>query len=212
MPCYRYITKFWCRYSKLYDGISQPNRKKTEACRCDTDKVLLVSNSVVWTVKQEKTEACRHDTDKVSVVTDSQTGKRVKLVVTILTKSRLSPGQWGGAPPGIDPQVAQWFQTVDTDRSGRITARELQQALVNANWSQFNQETCRLMIGNSLFRGAAHVYVPVLVCLFVCLLYLLENHMNMYWCLFAQVSLCLLIIYLLMLICPFINLILVIIL
>lgn len=47
----------------------------------------------------------------------------------------------------MDPQVAQWFQTVDTDRSGRITSRELQQALVNANWSQFNQETCRLMIG-----------------------------------------------------------------
>ncbi|XP_076457033.1 peflin-like [Babylonia areolata] len=57
------------------------------------------------------------------------------------------PGQWGGAPGAVDPQVAQWFQTVDTDRSGRITARELQQALVNANWSQFNQETCRLMIG-----------------------------------------------------------------
>ena len=49
--------------------------------------------------------------------------------------------------PGIDPQVAQWFQAVDTDRSGRISVTELQQALTNANWSHFNPETCRLMIG-----------------------------------------------------------------
>jgi len=36
---------------------------------------------------------------------------------------------------------------VDADRSGRISALELQQALVNGNWSHFNPETCRLMIG-----------------------------------------------------------------
>ena len=53
----------------------------------------------------------------------------------------------GGPPPGIDPQVYQWFLTVDSDRSGRISALELQQALVNGNWSHFNPETCRLMIG-----------------------------------------------------------------
>ncbi|PVD32386.1 hypothetical protein C0Q70_07820 [Pomacea canaliculata] len=63
------------------------------------------------------------------------------------------PGGYGppagqfGAPQGIDPQIIQWFQAVDQDRSGRITANELQRALVNANWSQFNPETCRLMIG-----------------------------------------------------------------
>lgn len=51
------------------------------------------------------------------------------------------------AQPPIDPQVQQWFMTVDVDKSGRITAIELQQALVNANWSHFNPETCRLMIG-----------------------------------------------------------------
>lgn len=49
--------------------------------------------------------------------------------------------------PMIDPQVQQWFMSVDLDRSGRITAMELQQALVNANWSHFNPESCRLMIG-----------------------------------------------------------------
>ena len=39
------------------------------------------------------------------------------------------------------------LQTVDQDRSGKITAAELRQALFNNNWSQFNPETCRLMIG-----------------------------------------------------------------
>lgn len=33
------------------------------------------------------------------------------------------------------------------DKSGRISVIELQQALTNANWSRFNTETCRLMIG-----------------------------------------------------------------
>lgn len=62
------------------------------------------------------------------------------------------PGQPYGQPgfgqrPLIDPQIQSWFASVDGDRSGRITAAELQRALVNTNWSQFNAETCRLMIG-----------------------------------------------------------------
>ncbi|BFZ17233.1 hypothetical protein BsWGS_20273 [Bradybaena similaris] len=52
-----------------------------------------------------------------------------------------------GAPPGVDPELWTWFQSVDTDHSGKITATELQQALMNGNWSPFNPETCRLMIG-----------------------------------------------------------------
>ncbi|KAK2557165.1 Peflin [Acropora cervicornis] len=43
------------------------------------------------------------------------------------------PGGWGGRPappPGVDPVLWDWFQ-----------------ALYNNNWSQFNSETCRLMIG-----------------------------------------------------------------
>ena len=52
-----------------------------------------------------------------------------------------------GPPPGVDPQVYQWFTAVDADRSGKISVVELQQALTNANWSHFNAETCRLMIG-----------------------------------------------------------------
>ncbi|XP_020621640.1 peflin-like [Orbicella faveolata] len=57
------------------------------------------------------------------------------------------PGGFGGPPPQADPTLWNWFVTVDRDRSGEITADELQQALLNGNWSHFNSETCRLMIG-----------------------------------------------------------------
>lgn len=36
---------------------------------------------------------------------------------------------------------------VDKDRSGYISADELQQALSNGTWNPFNPETVRLMIG-----------------------------------------------------------------
>ncbi|XP_076459897.1 programmed cell death protein 6-like isoform X1 [Babylonia areolata] len=61
-------------------------------------------------------------------------------------------GGYGGygpppPPPGVSPDLWGWFQAVDQDRSGSISASELQQALMNGNWSPFNPETCRLMIG-----------------------------------------------------------------
>ncbi|KAK2187299.1 hypothetical protein NP493_170g00015 [Ridgeia piscesae] len=52
-----------------------------------------------------------------------------------------------GPPPGVKPELWNWFQTVDADHSGQISVTELQQALLNGNWSPFNPETCRLMIG-----------------------------------------------------------------
>ncbi|XP_042165935.1 peflin [Oncorhynchus tshawytscha] len=52
----------------------------------------------------------------------------------------------GNIPPGVNPEAYQWFQTVDTDHSGSITLKELKQALVNSNWSAFNDETCLMMI------------------------------------------------------------------
>ncbi|XP_053310727.1 peflin [Spea bombifrons] len=52
----------------------------------------------------------------------------------------------GNIPPGVDPEAFSWFQTVDADRSGFITLKELKQALVNSNWSSFNDETCTMMI------------------------------------------------------------------
>jgi len=39
------------------------------------------------------------------------------------------------------------FQKVDRDRSGFISADELQAALSNGTWTPFNKETVRLMIG-----------------------------------------------------------------
>uniref|UniRef100_A0A8C6KXL3 Peflin n=1 Tax=Nothobranchius furzeri TaxID=105023 RepID=A0A8C6KXL3_NOTFU len=53
---------------------------------------------------------------------------------------------WGNVPPGVNPEAYQWFQTVDTDQSGFINLKELKQALVNSNWSSFNDETCLMMI------------------------------------------------------------------
>ncbi|NXL49399.1 PEF1 protein, partial [Podilymbus podiceps] len=55
-----------------------------------------------------------------------------------------APG--GNAPPGVDAEAFAWFQAVDADRSGYISVKELKQALVNSNWSTFNDETCLLMI------------------------------------------------------------------
>merc|ERR1711879_1047243 len=60
------------------------------------------------------------------------------------------PGGYSGygAPqqPQVDPQLQQWFNAVDSDRSGQIDAKELQRALVNGNWSNFSEEACRMMI------------------------------------------------------------------
>ncbi|XP_042296796.1 peflin [Sceloporus undulatus] len=52
----------------------------------------------------------------------------------------------GNIPPGVDPEAFAWFQSVDTDHSGHISAKELRQALVNSNWSAFNEETCMMMM------------------------------------------------------------------
>jgi len=49
-------------------------------------------------------------------------------------------------PPGADPQLWQWFTSVDFDQSGAITANELQQALVNGDWSPFDLDTVKLLM------------------------------------------------------------------
>uniref|UniRef100_H2YJB0 EF-hand domain-containing protein n=1 Tax=Ciona savignyi TaxID=51511 RepID=H2YJB0_CIOSA len=54
--------------------------------------------------------------------------------------------QQGYGMPQIDPSVVAWFQSVDADRSGQISAQELQQALTNNDWSRFKIETCYKMI------------------------------------------------------------------
>ncbi|CAE6374772.1 unnamed protein product [Rhizoctonia solani] len=61
------------------------------------------------------------------------------------------PGGWQagppqGPPPGADPQLWTWFSSVDSDRSGAISAMELQQALVNGDWSPFDLDTVKMLM------------------------------------------------------------------
>ncbi|KAG9057936.1 hypothetical protein FS842_002938 [Serendipita sp. 407] len=49
-------------------------------------------------------------------------------------------------PPGADPALWQWFSAVDADRSNHISATELQQALVNGDWSPFDLDTVKLLM------------------------------------------------------------------
>ncbi|KAF8636675.1 hypothetical protein AX17_003481 [Amanita inopinata Kibby_2008] len=51
-----------------------------------------------------------------------------------------------GSPQGADPQVWHWFSAVDTDRSGYITANELQTALINANGAKFDLDTVKMLM------------------------------------------------------------------
>ncbi|KAI9569511.1 hypothetical protein HD554DRAFT_2091676 [Boletus coccyginus] len=45
------------------------------------------------------------------------------------------PGYLPNPPVGADPQLWQYFSAVDTNRSGVLSTVELQNALVNGNWS-----------------------------------------------------------------------------
>ncbi|ESK91423.1 hypothetical protein Moror_2696 [Moniliophthora roreri MCA 2997] len=61
------------------------------------------------------------------------------------------PGHGGygapaGPPPGADPQLWQWFNAVDVDRSGHISADELQRALINGDWTPFDLDTVKLLM------------------------------------------------------------------
>lgn len=51
-----------------------------------------------------------------------------------------------GPPPGADPQLWQWFVSVDRDGSGQINPTELQQALVNGDWTPFELDTVKLLM------------------------------------------------------------------
>ncbi|KAG8987755.1 hypothetical protein FRB94_002366 [Tulasnella sp. JGI-2019a] len=50
-------------------------------------------------------------------------------------------------PPNADPQLWGWFQSVDEDHSGAITPDELSRALVNGNWTPFDLDTVRMLMG-----------------------------------------------------------------
>ena len=102
----------------------------------------------------------------VATLNNDQAIPKVKIIIVLVLFLSVSGGQPyppqpaapGGCPPGVDPTIYSWFQAVDADKSGQITAIELQQALTNGNWSHFNPETCRLMIGTSLNSQQSLIY------------------------------------------------------
>ncbi|KAF8558412.1 EF-hand [Imleria badia] len=49
-------------------------------------------------------------------------------------------------PVGADPQLWQYFAAVDTNRSGALSIGELQNALVNGNWSKFDLDTVKMLM------------------------------------------------------------------
>jgi Ca2+-binding EF-hand superfamily protein len=53
----------------------------------------------------------------------------------------------GTIASGVSHEVHQWFSAVDADRSGRITAKELQSALISGQGRNFSDTACQLMIG-----------------------------------------------------------------
>ncbi|KAF8815965.1 EF-hand [Phlegmacium glaucopus] len=57
-----------------------------------------------------------------------------------------APGGHHGMPPGADPQLWSWFTSVDLDRSGAISAIELERALINGDWTPFDLDTVKLLM------------------------------------------------------------------
>ncbi|KAJ8519888.1 hypothetical protein ONZ45_g3203 [Pleurotus djamor] len=49
-------------------------------------------------------------------------------------------------PPGADPQLWNWFNAVDADKSGAISVTELQSALLNGNWTNFDLDTVKMLM------------------------------------------------------------------
>ncbi|KAF5304511.1 hypothetical protein FQR65_LT07938 [Abscondita terminalis] len=57
-------------------------------------------------------------------------------------------GRYGNyGSPNTNNEVQQWFAAVDKDHSGKINAKELQAALINAQGDHFSDVCCQLMIG-----------------------------------------------------------------
>ncbi|KAJ7349208.1 hypothetical protein DFH08DRAFT_959378 [Mycena albidolilacea] len=50
-------------------------------------------------------------------------------------------------PPAGDAQLYQYFSAVDQDKSGSISVPELQSALVNGNWTRFDLDTVKMLMG-----------------------------------------------------------------
>jgi len=45
-----------------------------------------------------------------------------------------------------ETQLQEWFLSVDTDESGKISAKELRGALMNGDWTPFDMETVKMLM------------------------------------------------------------------
>lgn len=70
---------------------------------------------------------------------------RVKKKIRKITISIYVSIQLTGTP-GVSPDVERMFSAVDTDRSGKITPKELQQALQNGKGQNFSDRCCQLLV------------------------------------------------------------------
>ena len=61
----------------------------------------------------------------------------------------------------LGARLWSWFLTVDEDRSGQISATELQRALVNGNWSPFDLDTTKMLMG--IFVCCSHYCVSIVL-------------------------------------------------
>ena len=50
-----------------------------------------------------------------------------------------------------DPQIAQWFYTVDKNKTGKLSAVELQQALRNNNYTTFDIQVVQVIFFFNFF-------------------------------------------------------------
>ncbi|TFY56891.1 hypothetical protein EVJ58_g7360 [Rhodofomes roseus] len=68
-----------------------------------------------------------------------------------------APRRAAGPPPGVDPQLWNWFAAVDSDGSGQISAHELQKALINGDWTPFDLDTVKMLM--TIFFAGLWKYV-----------------------------------------------------
>ncbi|KAJ7469312.1 hypothetical protein B0H11DRAFT_2043920 [Mycena galericulata] len=57
------------------------------------------------------------------------------------------PARGGPRLMPIPSALWNWFSSVDTDRSGSISATELERALINGDWTPFDLDTVKLLMG-----------------------------------------------------------------
>jgi hypothetical protein len=50
------------------------------------------------------------------------------------------------APPGVDAELYRLFKAADTDNTNQLTERQLGRALVNGDYTAFDQKTVKTMV------------------------------------------------------------------